>query len=108
MRPTPLDNFRGNIRLRRIAAGLSQEELSERAGVGKTTVWRFETQRVDIMLGSVTRIADALGVTVAQLDEPLTAEQRRYLASKRYTGTLTRGRFTSKRQPARSEINGTS
>lgn len=55
--------------LRRIREkrGLSQQSLADRAGVTKSTVYEAETGRRTPMLDSLGKIADALGVEVADL-----------------------------------------
>lgn len=50
------------IRGRRLAAGLSQEQLAERATLHWTYVSQLERGRRNISLGALTQIAAGLGV----------------------------------------------
>ncbi len=52
--------------LRRFRA-LSQEELSEKAGVGRATISRIERRETGAHGRTLRRLADALGVDVAEL-----------------------------------------
>jgi len=44
------------IRLRRLAAGISQRELARRAGTSSATVHRYETGQVDPSVGTLNRL----------------------------------------------------
>jgi transcriptional regulator with XRE-family HTH domain len=50
----------------RLDRGLSQEDLADKAGVGRTTVSRGERDG-DIRISSARKLARALGVKVAAL-----------------------------------------
>jgi transcriptional regulator with XRE-family HTH domain len=65
----PLVVFASNLRRLREAAGLSQDELGLRAGVGVSNVSRYESAKRDPSVRTVARLADALGVDPAQLLE---------------------------------------
>ena len=54
------------IRARRESAGLSQQALATRAGIAIRTLARIE-QGEDMRLGTLTQIAQALDVPVADL-----------------------------------------
>jgi len=61
----------GNVILGRARAQLSQEALADRAGVSRPTISRIERgAEGDVSLETVERIADALGVSVAELFVP--------------------------------------
>jgi len=60
------DAIGARVRTRRVAAGLSQEQLGVAAGVAGRTVARVEAAE-DTTLGTLVAIADALGVTLADL-----------------------------------------
>lgn len=66
-----------NVRLgQRIAAlrklaGMSQEQLSEKAGLQRTHVSRIEAGRYDVTAFTVQLIAEALGMTVDIIDPSL-------------------------------------
>lgn len=56
------------IRALRLAAQMSQRELAERAGCSHTQIARYELQGAEPTLPVARRIADALGVTLDDLD----------------------------------------
>lgn len=51
----------------REARGLTQFELSERSGIHRVTIARYEIGDIGISLENAARIADALGCTVNDL-----------------------------------------
>jgi transcriptional regulator with XRE-family HTH domain len=57
------------IRRLREEQSLSQQELADRAGVAKSTVYEAETARRTPKLESLEKIATALGISVAELLE---------------------------------------
>jgi putative transcriptional regulator len=60
----------GRIRERRETAGLTQAELSSRAGIGRVTLTRIETGEHSPRTETLTAIARALGVEVEDLILP--------------------------------------
>jgi len=58
------------VRTLRLARNWSLDELSGRSGVSKGMVVQIEAARTNPSVGTLCRIADAFGVTVAQLLEP--------------------------------------
>ena len=52
-------------------AGLSQEQLSERAGLQRTHVSRIEAGKYDVTAFTVQLIAEAIGMTVDIIDTRL-------------------------------------
>lgn len=54
--------FASNVRRRRLALGLSQEELAERAGVHRTYVGMLERSEKNVTIYNIERIAHALEV----------------------------------------------
>ena len=62
--------FAENVRRRRLALGLSQEELAERAGVHRTYVGMLERSEKNVTIYNIERLAVALNVTPASLLEP--------------------------------------
>lgn len=54
------------IRARRTDAGLSQQRLATKAGIGLKTLVRVE-QGEDVRLGTLTAIAGALGISVSEM-----------------------------------------
>ena len=62
-----LSSFGDRIRTERERQGLSQGELARKAGLSRTTVNRAERGVVGLNVINVHRIAEALGLTVADL-----------------------------------------
>jgi len=61
--------FGERVRLLRVAAGLSQEELAERSSLHRTYISSVERGRRNISLANIYSIADALEVDVRKLFE---------------------------------------
>jgi transcriptional regulator with XRE-family HTH domain len=61
-----------HVRSLRAARGWSLDELAGRSGVSKGMVVQIEGARTNPSIGTLTRIADAFGVTIARLLEPPT------------------------------------
>lgn len=59
--------FAANMRGLRLAAGLTQEALSEAAGMEAAEISRLERGGRDPQLRTMVRVARGLGVTVAEL-----------------------------------------
>lgn len=59
--------FSANVRRLRREAGLTQEELAERAGVHRTYVGMLERSEKNVTLYNVERFADALEVEASLL-----------------------------------------
>jgi transcriptional regulator with XRE-family HTH domain len=57
------DRFAANLRLARVAAGISQEELAERCEVHRTEVSLLERGGREPRLGTLVKLATALGTT---------------------------------------------
>ena len=49
--------------------GLTQEQLAEKAGIGRSYLARLETARQDPTLSTLEKIAKALGVKISKLIE---------------------------------------
>lgn len=86
------DFFHNNIRRARECAGLSQEELAESIGVGRTTIVSLENGRTQLFNKNVPRIAAQLGISLEELvcgspmdellrDEPSRAEREQALTA---------------------------
>jgi transcriptional regulator with XRE-family HTH domain len=56
-----------NLRHARRAAGLSQAELADRAGVGAATVARLEAGNMDPRVSTLEKLARALGMDARTL-----------------------------------------
>jgi transcriptional regulator with XRE-family HTH domain len=81
-----------HVRALRQARGWSLDELSGRSWVSKGMVVQIEAARTNPSLGTLTRIADAFGVTIARLLEPA-AERVVRLTSLRDAPMLWQGGF---------------
>ena len=65
------DRIGQRIATLRKLAGMSQEQLSERAGLQRTHVSRIEAGKYAVTLETIEAIAEALGMTVDIVDERL-------------------------------------
>ena len=52
---------------RRQVLGLSQQELAEKLGIAQTNIGRIEHGKQNLTIRTLAKLADALGVTVAEL-----------------------------------------
>jgi transcriptional regulator with XRE-family HTH domain len=69
-RAPALETLRVNVIVGRARARLSQQQLAERAGISRPTVSRLERGVGDVGIDAVQRIADALGIAIADLFVP--------------------------------------
>ncbi len=58
--------FGDAMRAARLAKGVTQDELAHRLGVTRQAVQQLENGK-DVLLGTVTRVAEALGTDVREL-----------------------------------------
>jgi transcriptional regulator with XRE-family HTH domain len=63
----PVDQFAANLRARRLAAGLSQEQLSRLTDLHPTEISRLERGVREPRLSTIVRVARALGVSPSEL-----------------------------------------
>ena len=63
----PHVQFGRNLRAQRIAAGWSQQELSERCALHLTEISRLENGRRDPRLSTIVKLADGLGIAPGEL-----------------------------------------
>jgi len=66
-----------NMRRLRVDSKVSQEKLSELAGVDRTYVSRLERMMENPSIGILDKIATALGVSIAELFAPPSAEAQK-------------------------------
>lgn len=71
MRSNPKVIFGHNVRTIRQQAGLSQEELAHRAELHRTYISSIERAERNVSLENIFAIANALGVTPAELMKPI-------------------------------------
>lgn len=71
MQPDPKDIFGQNVRRIRNEAGLSQEELADRADLHRTYISSIERGQRNVSLENIFAIAAALGVSPADLVKPM-------------------------------------
>ena len=57
----------GRIREKREAAGLTQEQLAERAGISRNAISRYETAENEMRISTLFKIADGLGISPDEL-----------------------------------------
>jgi transcriptional regulator with XRE-family HTH domain len=58
----PTEQFSKNLRAARLRAGLSQEQLADRCDLHPTEISRLERARREPRLGTIVRVARALGI----------------------------------------------
>ncbi|HEU4906669.1 MAG TPA: helix-turn-helix transcriptional regulator [Solirubrobacterales bacterium] len=69
------ERFAFNLRRARYAAGISQEELGERCDLHRTEISLLERAGREPRLGTIVRLAGALGVTAGALCEGMTWDE---------------------------------
>jgi transcriptional regulator with XRE-family HTH domain len=67
--------FGKNLASQRKRAGMSQEELAERAGLHRTAISLSETGKRNPRLDTMVRLAEALGIPVTTLVEGISQER---------------------------------
>src|SRR5213596_1830229 len=67
------------MRTRRVALGLSQAELDERAGVGAGSIAAYEIPGVEPTHEAAMRIAEALGLSLGELTADDTTQMRWFI-----------------------------
>ena len=65
-----------NLKRLRTSAGISQEELADRAGLHRTYISSIERARRNVSLENIFQIAEALGTSPAELLKPLPTSDR--------------------------------
>jgi transcriptional regulator with XRE-family HTH domain len=65
--PTEVAHIGKNLKDARYRAGLTQQELADKAGVTQTTVARIERDAVEPVVTTVRKLAAALGITISDL-----------------------------------------
>lgn len=74
---SPRDLLAWNVKKQRGLKGLSQERLSFESGLERVAISQIERKRINPGIDSVGRIAQALGVPIAELfEEPAEGEAR--------------------------------
>jgi transcriptional regulator with XRE-family HTH domain len=79
------------VRALRTSRGWSLDELAGRSGVSKGMVVQIEGTKTNPSIGTLARIADAFGVTVARLLEPHDGERAVHIADAADAPTLWEG-----------------
>ena len=62
-----LNTIAKNLRKYRAAQNFTQKDLSEKAGISKTTIIMLEAGRSDTSVGVLLKLSEALGTTVKKL-----------------------------------------
>lgn len=65
----------------REAARLTQDQLAQRSGVARPTIYRCESGRYDARLSTVTELARALGLELMLVPKQLSAELAGFIQS---------------------------
>ncbi|MDD9981137.1 MAG: helix-turn-helix transcriptional regulator [Gammaproteobacteria bacterium] len=73
---TPQEILAFNLKRLRTSAGISQEELADRAGLHRTYISSIERARRNVSLENIFLIAHALGTTPAGLLKPIEKSPR--------------------------------
>ena len=63
----PTEQFAKNLRAARLRAGLSQEQLADRCDLPPTEISRLERAKREPRLGTIVRVARALGIAPGSL-----------------------------------------
>jgi transcriptional regulator with XRE-family HTH domain len=66
-RVSPEEQFARNLRSRRQAAGLSQEQLADRTGLHPTEISRLERAAREPRLGTMIKLAKGLDIGIEKL-----------------------------------------
>jgi len=72
---TPKKILSQNVRRLRVATGLSQEALADRAGLHRTYISSVERGERNVSLENIFVLAKALGVEPAELVSPVTESE---------------------------------
>lgn len=72
--PAPKDILASNLKRLRVSAGLSQEELADRAGLHRTYVSSVERAQRNVSLENIFRLATAVGTAPEDLLKPIPNE----------------------------------
>ena len=70
--------FAANVRLVRVARGISQEELADRAGLDRTYISSVERRLRNLSIQNIQRLAVALEVDPRELLNPALADDPQY------------------------------
>ena len=67
--PDNLSSFTRDLKTRRTALGLTQQDVADMAGVQRQTIGRLERGDPTVSLGTAMLIADALGLSLGSVRE---------------------------------------
>ncbi len=104
-RPDVLVHVAANVRRLRQAVSLSQQALAERAGVSRRMLVNIEKGDVNVSLGMLDRLAEALGVLFYALVQPPDSEDSARIDEVAWVGRSpeSRARLLASK-PARQEV----
>ena len=57
-------------------AGLTQEEAAEKIGVSRASIWLWETGRCSPLIASLSKMSEAYGVPISELDIEAAAQRK--------------------------------
>lgn len=69
-KPAPVTVLADRVRAIRLAKGLSQKQVANRMKSPRTYISKIERQFLTLPLKSIARVAEALGVTLAEIADP--------------------------------------
>ncbi len=87
-RPDVLAHVAGNVRRLRQALGLSQAALADLSGVSRRMIVAIEKDEANLSLSSLDRLAEALGVSLAETVRPPDAPDNRRIAALAWRGAV--------------------
>lgn len=101
------------IRRARKAAHITQEQLAKLLGINRATLSRYETGEIDLPTSQLQRIADALGISIVELIDPLAVSYHQIIeagmagdkAFQRLDEAKRRGASQEELQQIETEIN---
>lgn len=65
--PATIKSFATHLRVLREKAGMSQQDLADRAEISKITIQRIENAKYSVTLDTLTSIAEALNIPLKKL-----------------------------------------
>jgi len=71
-----IDDIASTVRYFRKQSGLSQQQLAELAGVGKTVVFDIEKGKATVQLNTLLKVLDVLNIQL-NLETPFTTNEER-------------------------------
>ncbi len=67
MKPNTRERFGARIKALRLEKGWTQEDLAEKAGVGRVFISQMENGHKDVCLGVIEALADSFKISISEL-----------------------------------------